>query len=238
VTDLSIYAEPTEPALPHPTFTLDRTRAALVLTDPQNDFLSPEGVTWEVFGPSITENDTVAHIGELLEAASSSGLTVAVSPHYYYPSDHQWAFGGPLEILMHQIGMFARNGALTVDGFEGSGADFLDAYKSYLTNAVIASPHKILGPESNDLILQLRKRQISQVVLAGMAANLCMEAHLRELIEAGFEVAVVRDATAGARLPEGDGYLAALTNFRALAHAIWDTSDAVSEIKASAGVPA
>jgi AcrR family transcriptional regulator len=87
-------------------------------------------------------------------------------------------------------------------------------------------------------LLQLRKRQISQVVLAGMAANLCMEAHLRELIEAGFEVAVVRDATAGARLPEGDGYLAALTNFRALAHAIWDTSDAVSEIKASAGVPA
>ncbi len=48
----------------------------------------------------------------------------------------------------------------------------------------------------------------------GMAANLCVEGHLRELIEQGFEVAVVKDATAGPRLPEGDGYLAALVNFR------------------------
>jgi nicotinamidase-related amidase len=69
-----------------------------------------------------------------------------------------------------------------------------------------------------------------------MAANLCLEAHLRELIESGFEVAVVRDATAGARLPEGDGYLAALTNYRALAHQIWDTADAVAAITSSASV--
>ncbi|HZZ51852.1 MAG TPA: cysteine hydrolase [Pseudonocardia sp.] len=241
MTDISRYSEPAEPALPQPEFVLDHSRAALVLTDPQNDFLSPAGVTWEVFGPSITENDTVAHIGQLLEAANRTGLTIAVSPHYYYPSDHQWKFAGPLEILMHQINMFGRRGALDLNGFEGSGADFLEAYKPLLADAVVASPHKILGPESNDLVLQLRKRGISQVVLAGMAANLCLEAHLRELIETGFEVAVVRDATAGARLPEGDGYLAALTNFRALAHQIWDTSDAIVAIDSAvavAGAPA
>lgn len=238
MSDASIYTEPTEPALPQPTFTLDPSKAALVITDPQNDFLSPDGVTWSVFGSSIIENDTVAHLGQLLQAASTTGMTIAVSPHYYFPSDHQWSFAGPLEILMHQINMFGRTGALTLDGFEGSGADFLEEYKPYLADAVVASPHKILGPESNDLVLQLRKRGISQIVLAGMAANLCLEAHLRELIESGFEVAVVRDATAGARLPEGDGYLAALTNFRALAHEIWDTADAVAAIAAPAGVPA
>ena len=59
------------------------------------------------------------------------------------------------------------------------------------------SPHKVYGPENNDLVLQLRKRYISKIILAGMAANLCVEAHLRELVEQGFEVAVVKDATAG-----------------------------------------
>ena len=48
---------------------------------------------------------------------------------------------------------------------------------------------------SNDLALQLRKRGISRVLLAGMSANLCVEAHLRQMLEDGFEVAVVKDAT-------------------------------------------
>ena len=63
-----------------------------------------------------------------------------------------------------------------------------------------------------------------------MAANLCVESHLRHLLEEGFEVVVVRDATAGPRLGGGDGYLAALTNYSFLAHAVWTTEEAVSHI--------
>lgn len=226
------YADPTDPALPATGFVLDPARAALVLTDPQIDFLSPDGVSWPFFGASITENGTVEHIGELLAAAKAAGLTVAVSPHFYYPSDHAWRFGGPLEKTMHAIGMFARRDPLSGDGLPGSGADFLPAYADALRDGetVIASPHKVYGPETNDLVLQLRKRDVTQVLLAGMAANLCLEAHLRELVEQGFEVVVVRDATAGPRVPEGDGYLAATINWRFLAHAVWTTADVVKEL--------
>jgi nicotinamidase-related amidase len=233
MTDLSIYAEPQNPALPGSDFALDLAHAALVVTDPQIDFLSPEGVSWPVFGDSIRDNNTVAHIGELFHAAKLAGITVAVSPHYFYPTDKQWLFGDPLEKFMSGVGMFARQGAYSTDGFAGSGADFLPAYQHHIHDGqtVIASPHKIVGPESNDLVLQLRKRGVSQVILAGMAANLCVEGHLRELIEQGFEVAVVKDATAGARLPEGDGYLAALVNFRFLASAVWTTAEAVERLK-------
>lgn len=52
------------------------------------------------------------------------------------------------------------------------------------------------GPVQNDLVLQLRKWGINKVILAGMSANLCVEGHLRELLEQGFELAVVADATA------------------------------------------
>ena len=103
-------------------------------------------------------------------------------------------------------------------------------YKKYIHDGktIITSPHKLYGNESNDLALQLRKAGVDQIVLAGMSANLCTESHLRELLELGFEVAVVRDATAAAILPEGDGYLAALTNFRYMANAVWSTDEAVA----------
>ena len=203
---------------------------ALVLTDPQNDFLSPEGVTWELVGKSVEENQTVEHIEQLLKAAKDKGYEVFVSPHYYYPTDSGWEFGGAVENLMHEIGMFDRTGALTLDGFEGSGADFLEQFKPYLDDGktVIVSPHKVYGPESNDLALQLRKRGCSKVLLAGMSANLCVEAHLRELTEEGFEVAVVKDATAAARHPElGDGYPAAVTNFGYIATDVLTTEETV-----------
>jgi nicotinamidase-related amidase len=231
-TRTDFFAEPSAPALPVTGIRLDPARTALVVTDPQIDFLSPAGATWEIFGGSVTDNDTVLHIGQLLEAAKASDITVAISPHYYYPSDDAWQFGGPLERYMQKVGMFSRRGPLVLDGFADSGADFLPAYREHILDGttVIASPHKIVGPESNDLVLQLRKRGVSQVLLAGMAANLCVEGHLRELVEQGFEVVVVRDATAGPRLPEGDGYLSALINFRFLASATWTTAEAVAAL--------
>ncbi|TDK49879.1 cysteine hydrolase [Antarcticimicrobium luteum] len=223
------YSDPAEPALPPSTMKLDLSRTALVVTDPQNDFLSPDGVTWGVVGKSVTEHGTVQNIDRLFAAAKAAGLTVAVSPHYYYPTDHGWKFEGKLEALMHNIGMFDRKGALNTSGFEGSGADWLEQYKKYINDGetIVTSPHKVYGNETNDLTLQLRKRGIDQVILAGMSANLCTESHMRELTEQGFEVAVVRDATAAAILPEGDGYLAALTNFRYIASAVWWTDEVV-----------
>lgn len=88
------------------------------------------------------------------------------------------------------------------------------------------------GPQTNDLVLQLRKRRISKVVLCGMLANVCVESHLRDLLEQGFEVAVVRDATAGPRHPtRGDGYRAALVNYAFLAHAVAYTDEIVAAMK-------
>ena len=64
--------------LPNPGMEIDPSRTALVVTDPQNDFLSPDGVTWGVVGESVTENNTVANIESLLKAAKASGIAVFV----------------------------------------------------------------------------------------------------------------------------------------------------------------
>jgi nicotinamidase-related amidase len=228
------YADPSKPMLPPSDMKLNLERTALVVTDPQIDFLSPNGVTWGVVGESVKQHNTVDNLGRLFAAAKASGITVAISPHYYYPTDKGWKFEGALEKLMHKIGMFNRRSPYSMEGFENSGADFMPQYKQYILDnkTIIASPHKIYGPQQNDLALQLRKNRIDQVILAGMSANLCVESHLRELIEQGFEVAVVRDATAAAMIPDGDGYLAAITNFRFIANAVWTTAETVARMKA------
>ena len=213
---------------------LHNSDTALVVIDPQNDVLSEKGVSWRLVGESVAENDTVANIGRLFKAAKEQGLAVFVSPHYLYPADQAWQFGGPLERMMLESKEFYRPDPLTLEGFANSGADWLALYKPYIEDGttVVVSPHKVWGPQSTDLVLQLRKRQIRNVVLAGMLANLCVESHLRELLEQGFDVTVVKDATAAPRHPElGDGYKAALINFGFLANAVLSTNDAVNAMR-------
>ena len=227
-------------SLPNPGFEVDGKNTALVIIDPQNDFLSPQGVAWGVVGESVTENKTVENIDSLFKAAKDVELPVFVSPHYYYPHDHQWRFEGALERLMHDIKMFDRTDALNLEGFEGSGADWLEQYKPYINDGrtVVVSPHKVYGPETNDLVLQLRKRGVDKVILGGMSANLCVESHLRELLEQGFDVAVAQDATAAAKLPGYDGFAAASTNFRMLASEVLSTAEVVERIEQVHAEPA
>jgi len=208
----------------------DPKLTALVVTDPQNDFLNPKGVFWGAVEASVTANNTIENIESLFRAAKDAGMPVFISPHYYFPWDHDWKFAGTVEKLMHDVGMYDRPGPLDLTGFVGSGADFLERYKPYIEDGktVVASPHKVYGPESNDLVLQLRKRGIDRVILAGMSSNLCVESHLREFLEQGFDVTVVKDATAAAITPElGDGYASAVTNYVFIANAVLTTAEVV-----------
>jgi len=226
------YADPANPALPRPGMARDLPRTALVVIDPQIDFMSPKGAAWPVVGKNVTDTHIVPNLLRLFEASKKAGITVAISPHYYYPHDHKWKFEGPAEMFQHKIGIFDRKGPLTLDGFRGSGADFMPEFKPYIEdgNTIVASPHKLYSQQQNDLVLQLRKQRVEKIILAGMLSNLCVESHLREFLEQGFEVVVVRDAIAGPQTPDGDGYLSALINMRYLAHGLWTTDDTISKL--------
>ena len=207
---------------------------ALVFIDPQNDVLSEHGKNWGAVGASVTENRTVENMERLFKVAKEQGYLVFISPHYFYPTDDGWKMNGPLETDEFRTRTFHRSGALDLSGFEGSGADWLDRFKPYIDDGktIVVSPHKVFGPQTNDLVLQLRKRRINRIILGGMLANMCVEAHLRELLEQGFEIAVVKDATAGPRHPEwGDGYQAAIVNYRFLAHAVLSTDEALAHMR-------
>ncbi len=209
---------------------VNKSDTALVVIDPQNDVLSEKGVSWGLVGASVKENNTVENIERLFKAAKAQSFGVFISPHWLYPTDQAWQFGGLVEKMMLDEKEFWRPGPLALDGFSGSGVDWLERYKPYIEDGetLVVNPHKVWGCQTNDLVLQLRKRRVNKVILAGMLANLCVESHLRELLEQGFEVAVVKDATAAPRHPKiGDGYTAAVINYGFLANAVLTTDDAV-----------
>ena len=226
------YTDPAQPGMPVPNMKLDLERTALVVIDPQIDFMSPKGAAWSAVGEAVTERRLVPNLLRLFESSKKAGIVVAISPHYYYPHDHQWKFQAPVELFQHKIKIFDRPSALSLDGFRGSGADFMPEFKPYIEDGktIVASPHKLYSPQTNDLTFQLRKQGVTKIVLAGMLANLCVESHLREFAEQGFEVAIVRDAVAAPKLPEGDGNLSALINFRYIANALWTTDEVVARL--------
>lgn len=215
------------------TMDIQSSDTAVVFIDPQNDVLSEHGANWGAVGASVTENHTVENMERIFKAAKANGYEVFISPHYFYPTDSGWKFNGPLETEEFRTHTFARRGPLTLEGFANSGADWLDRFKPYIEDGrtIVVSPHKVWGPQTNDLVLQLSKRGIGKIILGGMLANICVESHLREFLEQGFEVAMVKDATAGPRHPVwGDGYQAAVINYQFLAHAVLSTDEAVERM--------
>ena len=213
---------------------IHKNDTALVVIDPQNEVLSETGKAWPLVRESLVENNTIENMDRLFAAAKQYGFEVFISPHYFYPTDTGWKFNGALEADEAASNFFGRRGILNLDGLAGSGADWLPRFKTYIEDGktVVVAPHKVFGPETNDLVLQLRKRRIARVILGGMLANMCVESHLRELIEQGFEVAVVKDATAAPKHPTwGYGYTAALINYAYLAHAVLRTDEAIGTMQ-------
>jgi nicotinamidase-related amidase len=182
----------------------------------------------------LKRNNVNAYLESLLQAAKTHGLPVFMSPHYFFPHDHKVKTHlGPMEDLALHGGVVARESALTFNGYDGSGADIPKQFKKYLEDGetVITSRHISYAP-TNDLVLLLRRRGIQKVIMAGPVANLCLEDHMRKLIENGFEVAMVRDAVAAGTNEEGEGYQAAMVNWRFMANAVWTTEETVERMAA------
>ena len=200
-------------------------RAALLVIDPQIDFLDPSSVVWDVIGEEVERVGVVAKLVRLRRAALAAGLPVFYSPHEYSDSEYGgWKHLTALDGLMFARRMFDRSsrGSAFHPELEPDG------------EVTVLSPHKGLsGFWSADLALQLRQRDVQTLIVAGMAANLCVESHARDAAENGFDVHVVGDATAG---PGRQATDAALHSLGLVASSVVSTDEVVEQL-AMAGAP-
>lgn len=208
--------------------TFDKNRTAIVITDPQRDFLSSDGKLFGLVKDNMERLDTINNIEALMKASKRAGIKLAVDPLVFTKVDLSRVSAGVLQRqLMDMRALYSET--MSETDFIGSGADFYEPFKKYIHDGetIIVAPHKMYGPESNDLVYQLRSRGIETVILGGLVANLCVDSHMRALMEDGFNVFVVKDAVAA---PGEEAYNAALVNYGMVASGVLTTKEALAAI--------
>jgi nicotinamidase-related amidase len=225
---LLIIGSVTSPIFADDIPSLDKAHTAVLITDPQNDFLHPKGKLYKLLEANMKQLNTIDNIERLMKASKKSGVTLAVDPLMYTPLDSNWTNAGTLQRQLLDMKALHTKGYSDKE-LAGSGADYFERYKPFINDGktIKVAPHKMYGPESNDLVYQLRSRGIDTVILGGLVANLCVDSHMRALMENGFRVYVVKDAVAA---PGEDAYNAALTNYGMIANGVLTTDQAVAAI--------
>jgi nicotinamidase-related amidase len=169
--------------------THDKALTALLVIDPYNDFLSEGGKLWDRLRNVAEANDCVPHMHQVLEAARKAGLRVFYALHHRYrPGDYEtWKYVAPVQraAWSHRTFEYGTWGGEIRSEFAPRSGD------------VVALEHwGSSGFANTDLDLQLKRHGIEQLVVIGVIAHTCVEATVRSAFERGYEVTVVRDATA------------------------------------------
>ena len=171
------------------TRTYDKNITALLVVDPYNDFISEGGKIWPRIKTVAEANKCVPNMLEVLSAARRAKLPVFYAMHHRYrPGDYEtWKYVAPIQRAAWQRKTFEYG----TWGGEFR-AEFLPA-----PGEIVAQEHwRSSGFANTDLDLQLKKHGIHQLIVIGLIAHTCIEATVRYAAELGYDVTVVRDATA------------------------------------------
>ena len=169
--------------------TYDKEITALLVIDPYNDFISEGGKLWESLKTVAEANQCVPNMLRILNAARKVGLGVFYALHHRYrPGDYEtWKYIAPIQKAAWGRKTFEDGtwGGEIRQGFEPKSGD------------IVATEHWCSSGFANtDLDLQLKKHGIHQLIVMGLIAHTCVEATVRYAAELGYEVTMVKDATA------------------------------------------
>ena len=199
----------------------DKEITALLVIDPYNDFISEGGKIWDRIKDVAEANKCVPNMLEVLNAARKAGLRVFYAMHHRYrPGDYEtWKYIAPIQVRGWKSKVFEY-------GTLGGEIRLEFAPKP---GEIVAQEHWCSSGFANtDLDLQLKKHGIHKLIVIGMIAHTCVEATVRYAAELGYEVTVVRDATAD--YSDREMQAALEVNLPNYASAILTTAEIVSAI--------
>lgn len=169
--------------------TYEKDITGLLVIDPYNDFISEGGKVWDRLKTVAEANGCVPHMAEVLATARKAGIRVFYALHHRYRAgDYEtWKYVAPIQraAWSHRTFEYGTWGGELRDEFQPEPGD------------VVAQEHWCSSGFANtDLDLQLKKHGVHKLVVVGLIAHTCVEATVRWAAELGYEVTVVKDATA------------------------------------------
>jgi ureidoacrylate peracid hydrolase len=168
---------------------VNKHRTALLVIDPYNDFISEGGKVWDRLKPVADANNCIPHMLQVLKAARSAGLRVFYALHHRYRAgDYEtWEYIAPIQ-----------KAAWSRKTFESGtwGGEIRPEFTPQPGDIVAQEHWCSSGFANTDLDLQLKQHSIHQLIVIGLIAHTCVEATVRYAAELGYQVTVVKDATA------------------------------------------
>jgi ureidoacrylate peracid hydrolase len=172
-----------------PQASYDKQVTALLVIDPFNDFISEGGKVWDRLKAVAEANGCVPNMLEVLNAARKAGSRVFYVPHRRYrPGDYEtWKYVAPIQKAAWSRRTFE---------YGTWGGEFRSEFAPQSGEIVVQEHWCSSGFANTDLDLQFKKHGIHQLIVIGLIAHTCVEATVRFAAELGYEVTVVKDATA------------------------------------------
>ena len=199
----------------------DKEITALLVIDPYNDFISEGGKIWDRIKGVAEANKCVPNMLEVLSVVRKVGLRVFYAMHHRYrPGDYEtWKYIAPIQVRGWKSKVFEY----------GTWGGEIRSEFAPKPGEIVAQEHWCSSGFSNtDLDVQLKKHGIHKLIVIGMIAHTCVEATVRYAAELGYEVTVVRDATAD--YSDREMQAALEVNLPNYASAILTTAEIVSAI--------
>jgi nicotinamidase-related amidase len=169
--------------------TYEKENTALLVIDPYNAFISEGGKLWNRIKGVAEANNCVPNMLQVLNAVRRAKLRVFYALHRRYrPGDYEsWKYIAPIQKKgwSNKTFEYGTWGGEIRPEFQPQPGD------------IVASEHWCSSGFANtDLDLQLKKHGIHQLIIIGLIAHTCIEATVRYAAELGYEVTLVKDATA------------------------------------------
>jgi len=166
-----------------------KDRTALLIIDPYNDFISEGGKIWSRIKGVAEANNCVPNMVHVVNAARKAGLRIFYALHHrYLPGDYEtWEYVAPIQRAAWQSKVF-EHGAW--------GGEIRSEFAPQPGDVVAQEHWCSSGFANTDLDLQLKKHGIHRLIVTGLIAHTCVEATVRYAAELGYDVTMVKDATA------------------------------------------
>ena len=164
-------------------------RTALLVIDPYNDFISERGKLWDRLKAVAEANNCVPHMLQVLNATRKAGLRVFYALHHRYRTgDYEtWEYIAPIQKAAWSRKTFE---------YGTSGGEIRPELAPQPSDIVALEHWCSSGFANTDLDFQLKQHGIHQLIVMGLIAHTCVETTVRHAVELGYQVTVVKDATA------------------------------------------
>lgn len=158
---------------------------AILVIDMQNDNLHPDGAFASTgAAQNAIEQDVVAHVRDVLDAARAAGAPVFHNRIVVHPGRD---VGGDNAPIFRMVGpdnlVLGTWGAEIVDGLDPRPGE------------IILDRTRMSAFNGTNLDSMLRALRVTDVVIVGVWTNMAVEHSARDAADAGYRVTVVSDAT-------------------------------------------